>query len=424
MSKSINLNETLIKTLLYIHIVMWVLYIPITQLQLLLFGQRIITLSHLAIFELATIILLLICNLFQLKGDELVKKTILMITGLFILWILNFVIVPNVLDYWKIYYLIYWIMPYVVLTFALQKPIDMYGMKCFFLVIILLHSVMIFFQHNMNDVIWLFSIDDEGNQLFYISEGYYNTGRYMERCPGICTSGLEAGLLLIFGILLVISLHNLKKIIKTLLIILFVIAIYFTGTRNIYIQLIFVFVMTIIAKLPKLSRKNKIKLSVIATVIAMIIYLYMFNFIGDGVSTKKVITDTLSAGLRVKNWNKVLSQISEAGFVRAIFGQGVWQSAGYKLLIDNMYLELIVSSGLVGSVIYIIYIFILSKNSIKYDNTDIGYMFSSFILSSLVYGVANVLGNFFVTLIIVSIIVCKNNSIEHKRKQKKDENNN
>ena len=38
MRKTVNANDVLVKILLYIHVVMWVLYMPITQLQLALFG--------------------------------------------------------------------------------------------------------------------------------------------------------------------------------------------------------------------------------------------------------------------------------------------------------------------------------------------------------------------------------------------------
>ena len=78
----------------------------------------------------------------------------------------------------------------------------------------------------------------------------------------------------------------------------------------------------------------------------------MFNNIGGGVATKSILTDTLSAGIRTQNWINVLKKISEAGIVRIILGQSVWQSAGFNLLIDNMYLELIVLAGVIGCIVF------------------------------------------------------------------------
>ena len=132
------------------------------------------------------------------------------------------------------------------------------------------------------------------------------------------------------------------------------------------------------------------------------------------------MTDTLSAGIRTQNWINVLKKISEAGIVRIILGQSVWQSAGFNLLIDNMYLELIVLAGVIGCIVYLLFLISISRYMVKLDNSIVGYAFSAFILSSLVYGVANVLGNSFFTMIIFTIIICENESNFEIKKRSKD----
>lgn len=419
MRKTVNANDVLVKILLYIHVVMWVLYMPITQLQLALFGNRIVTLFHFGILELAIVILIFLCNSFRIRRNELTKKVFQMIAFFGVMWILGFIVNPEVYNYWRMYYLIYWVMPFIVIALASQKPVKIQRLKIFMLCITVIHSILIISQHFLNDIIWPFSIDGEGKQIFYISSEYYNTGKYMERCPGLCISGLEAGVLLIFGIILVISISEMNKYLRICLLALFVIAIFFTGTRNIYLQLIFIVAITIIAKLPKLSAKNKTRLNIFVTLISMLAYWLMFNNIGGGVATKSILTDTLSAGIRTQNWINVLKKISEAGIVRIILGQSVWQSAGFNLLIDNMYLELIVLAGVIGCIVYLLFLISISRYMVKLDNSIVGYAFSAFILSSLVYGVANVLGNSFFTMIILTIIICENESnFEIKKRSK------
>lgn len=423
MRKIVKANDVLVKILLYIHIIMWVLYLPVTQIQLALFGNRIISLFHFGILELIIVVLIFLCNSFRIRINFLTKKSLIMIVFFGIICFLGFILNPEVDNYWRMYYLIYWIMPFIVLALASQKPVEIQRLKSFMICITTIHSILIISQHFLNDVIWPYSIDGEGNQIFYISSEYYNTGKYMVRCPGLCISGLEAGVLLIFGIILVISISEMKKYLRICLLTLFVIAVFFTGTRNIYLQLIFIVVITIIAKLPKLSEKNRTRLNIFVTFTSMLVYSFMFNNISvnisGGAATKNILTDTLSAGIRIQNWINVLKKISEGGIVRIMLGQSVWQSAGFTLLIDNMYLELIVLSGVIGCVVYLFFLISVSRYMVKLDNSIVGYIFSAFILSSLVYGVANVLGNSFFTLIILTIIICKNGSnFEDKKRLK------
>ena len=162
--------------------------------------------------------------------------------------------------------------------------------------------------------------------------------------------------------------------------------------------------MSVLLKTQKISVKNKYVIGTIMTFLAMGLYLFLFSSMGTGVGTKNIRTDTLSVMLRAENWNGVINRIKEGGILSILFGQGVWQSAGFSLLIDNMYLELIVLSGFVGCVLYIVYWLGITRVLIL-DGSTTGYLFASFVLSMFVYGIANVAGNAFITLSIVILIL-------------------
>lgn len=404
MTNKARANELLVKVLLYTHIFAWVLNMPLTQIQLFLFGRRVITLFHLGIFEFFTIVLILLLNSFQIKYNKNIKSTYLMVIFWITMWVLGFVLNPDVALYWRFYYLVYWLMPFLVIAMTVQRPIDVHSLKVFLLLIIMVHSTLIVLQHFTNALFWPFLFDDEGKQIFYISSGYYSIGKYMDRCPGVCVSGLDAGVLSIFGIVLLSSVKRMQKSLKIFLYLLFSVAIFFTGTRNVYIQLAFILAIAVIYKTPRLNATSKIRLNIFVTLLASILYFYLFNTIG-GVATKNVLTDTLSAGMRVENWVRAVSQIIGSGFIRIFLGQSVWQSAGFGMLVDNMYLELIALVGIAGCIIYVAYILNTFNQVVNKSFDFSGYILSAFVLSSLVYGVANVLGNLFFTLIILSIVI-------------------
>lgn len=404
MTKKISVNDLLAKVLLYTHVIAWVLNMPLTQIQLLLFGRRIITLFHFGILEFITVILMLGFSSFQLKVDSNTKSAYLMLTFWMVMWVLGLVLNPSVALYWRLYYLIYWLMPFLVIAMLSQRPLDIHKIQIFLLCIIAIHSTLIVYQHFTNSLFWPFSFDDEGKQIFYISSGYYSVGKYMDRCPGLCISGLDAGVLCIFGIVLLSSVKKVNRTFRFLLNLLFCIAIFFTGTRNVYVQLVFILAVACIYKMPRLNAKSKIRLNVLVTLLAAALYFVLFNTV-EGTATKDILTDTLSAGIRIENWINVLNKIAKSGFMHVLLGQSVWQSAGFGLLIDNMYLELIALAGIIGCIFYIGYIITIFNGIVRNSSNFSGYMFSAFVLSSLVYGVANVLGNLFFTLIILSVVI-------------------
>lgn len=406
MSKQ-KLCDTTTRVLLFWHIMMWILYMPITQLQLALFGRRVVTLLHFGVVEVVIILLQIAWNSFTIKYGKYGKITFAFLAAFFGIWIISIMTNSSVAAYWRMYYLIYWIVPLLVLIICSQRTIDAVKLTKLMLLIAVIHAGLIFYQHFSNNILWPYSVDEEGNKLFFISSGYYNLGKYMDRCPGLCISGLEAGLFLVFGILLVAIYPKMSKRKKAILTVLFLIAIWFTGTRNIYVQIAFVFGMSVLLKTKKISVKNKYVIGIIMTFLATGLYLYLFSSMGTGVSTKNIMTDTLSIIFRTKGWTGVINRIKEGGILSIVFGQGVWQSAGFSLLIDNMYLELIVLSGVVGCVLYIVYWLRVTRVLI-FDGSTTGYLFASFVLSMFVYGMGNVAGNAFITLSIVILILFNN----------------
>ena len=407
--KVTDIKSLLIQVLIYTHICLYILYLPITELQMIIFGKQIFSSFHFGIFELLIIILIIINNSSKILINRKNYPALVMAIFLISLWIIGLIMNYNIDYYWKFYYLFYWVVPFIIIIIIYQNKINVIDIKKVLIFIITVHAILIILQHYQNNILWPYMVDDSGNQLFYISNEYYNIGAYMNRCPGLCISGLEAGLLLNFGIVILLNTSLLNKRERILLLIIYFIALFFTGTRNVYIQFIYIILIENVLKL-KITNKNKI-LCVIAITFIMIIF-YNFTFINlkaIGISTKSIFTDTLSASIRVENWMKVLSDISQSSIFKILFGQGIWQSAGYNYLIDNMYLELIIAIGILGFISYMFFLIITSiRIGRKYNGYNKRNFYFAFLLSSFIYGVANVLGNLFFCLIILVLLFDEN----------------
>ena len=231
----------LIKVIIWIHFIMWILIIPVTELQLLIFGKKVITLFTLGMFEF---LLFLVFFIFSLSKKKLILNSVCKFCFNYIfimmaLWFIGFAINNNTPIYWKFYYIFYWIMPIIIIIVACQVKFDFKQILRALVVIASINAILVLIQHFGNTLIWPFEVDDQGNELFFISSDYYNT-KQMLRCPGLCMSGLDSGALMIFGIICVLG-ENRKKCWKRMLLTgLLSCAIWFTGTRNIYLFLIFI----------------------------------------------------------------------------------------------------------------------------------------------------------------------------------------
>ena len=401
----LSLRDRLLEIIIWLHMIIWLFTIPIAQVQMILFGRRILTLFNFGIVEG-----LVLCFLFlsskKLVIDRLSRSTLYLISIMVFILLICFIINSNVDLYWRIYFVVYWIMPLLVIVSSNQCKINLHKLLLPLLIIIVVHAVFVILQNQWNSIIWPYKYDDTGEAFFYIGEGYYNTATKMTRCPGICMSGLDAGLLLVFGIIIIMIYPRIKRWIKCCLFLLFLVAIWFTGTRNIFILVIFILGYFGISRYTQ-GKMQKI-LYIFLPVFSALIYTGIFYYLSSNyTATANILTDTSSAGIRTKVWETVWNKILEGNILQILFGFNIWQKAGTSLLIDNMYLELLMVGGFFVLFCFCGYLLFLPKKLGIIGEKHFTVL-SAFISGAFLYGVANVIGNYYITLILVSIIIIKN----------------
>ena len=219
----------------------------------------------------------------------------------------------------------------------------------------------------------------------------------MARCPGLAISGLDAGILLLFGIV-VLNFLDLKKTMKVPLYVLFVIAIFFTGTRNVYVITAYVIAVTLIVKCIRNS-KTRNRLLVLITVFVGVLYFYFVTGMTDFNSTRSIFTDNMSIMYRLTAWERAIDLIHELPFVSKLFGILSWQQAGGPL-IDNFYLETIYCSGIISLVVMIFYIVKMATACARRYKLS-AIVSAAFISSFFIYGVLNSMSNFYLTLMLL-----------------------
>lgn len=411
-----NIEINLLKLIIGIQLLAWVFNLPFTQLQMLFWGRRRITLIHLGIIEFILIILLLVLISKKIYLNKITRYTIAFIGSLIFIGLIE-IMINNVEFYWVMYYFFYWIIPFIIILISNQIKFNIDKLNKILLLIIILHCTIIFIQRFTNSIFWPFINDEYGSKLFYISEGYYNTTDKMVRCPGLSVSGLDAGILLIFGCVLLYFIKFKREITKYILGVFFLIGIWFTGTRNIYFIVIYMLIYVLIMKITPC--KLRASFCNLYMILSSIIYTFTFLVIGENhlISTKNILTDTLSAKIRIENWNNIIYMIKDSSFLQKIFGQFKWQNNMNNMVIDNIYLELILFCGILGLIIFYVYIIFIQSQLIKLGDKRCNLLIA-FISSLMIYGVANVLGNIYLSLIAICILIWNNSMKNEVRKNK------
>ncbi|WP_261805477.1 hypothetical protein [Lapidilactobacillus luobeiensis] len=395
--------STVIKVLIWVHFIMWILIIPITEFQLMLFGKKIITLFTLGVIELIISFFLIIILILR-KKIYLNSVCILSINFVLVMiffWLIGFAINVDTPLYWKFYYIFYWIMPVVLIIIGSQIKFNFRPILKAVAIMAFINAVFVLVQHFSNNLIWPFDVDDLGNTLFFISSEYYNSELAI-RCPGICMSGLDSGALMIFGMLFVIGEKKLKTWKRVLLITFFIYATWYTGTRNIYLFLGFVMVGMLINYCFKEKYKLKKNLTVLYTIFSFLTVIFMQINLGSITqnATRSIITDFTSMNIRIISWNNALKYFSSGNIFQQLFGRSIWQSAGYPLVLDNMYLELLIMVGIIGMLCFCFFIFKLSLVAIRTKETSI-IPYYSYVLGFFIYGTLNVIGSLNLTFLMI-----------------------
>lgn len=402
-SKIINIIITL---LLFIHVFSWVLYMPMAQIQMMIFGKRLVSFMHYGVIEIVLVIFLLLFNEKKIRLVNFDKNLLYLIFPFLISWMINSVRLNELTPFIILFYLMNWIFPILILIIINQYDYDILFFIKIMLVLVIVHAIIIIFQRLTNSIIWPFKMYDDGTSIFGI-DTYYNVGNHMGRCPGMCQNGLDAGIFSIFGIVLTVILPDIKSFFKFVICVLLIFSIYFTGTRNVFVMMSFIIAVIILMRL-EFSRKNKIRLLVLLTFLTCIIYLFFVLKMTNFETTGNVFTDTTSIGIRIGKWIKMINKITAGGILNFLFGVMQWQNAGNCEVIDNMYLELVWCSGIFSLFAYIKYIINIAMTNIR-DNKFEEFVCAGFTLCYFVYGVLNSTSNLYLTLIILLFIFCNRN---------------
>lgn len=407
MVKKYNQSDIIISLLLFTHVLAWILYMPMSQIQLLLLGSRIITFIHYGIIEMLLIILLAFKK-GKIRFGALDKSILSIILLLAIPWFFNIVMSKDVTSFTALFYLMYWIFPFVVIIIINQYKYDITGFLKFMLGIVVIHGIIIWYQRFTNTIFWPFTVLDDGSTLIKV-QTFYHKGSVIFRCIGLCTTGLDAGILLMFGIILTMIRKNIKRWCKISLYLFFCISIYFSGTRNVYVTFLFVVGIVFLVKYIKLARSGRVL--VFVTIVSCLVYLGVILNIDSSNETGYLMTDTSSIGIRLKKWEEVISEVTTVGIITPLFGTMKWQNAGNSHIIDNIYLELLYCSGVLALLAYIKFIFNAAIFECKMKSPN-SLFCAGFTLAYCVYGVLNSTTNFYLTLIIILLFYCKHHSLQ------------
>jgi len=395
--KTKKIDRVLLNIAIYCHIISWVIFTPVFQFEMILFNRRIFTFFHFGLLEMLSLFIL-IFKRGKITLNSFSKLFISTIIVFLFSCLVNALWNSNIDLYTVSFYLMTWVLPFILLFVITQYKIDkkdIINIMYFMVFVCIIHALLIFIQRLSNNLIWPFLDYGNGEAVFFSDNGYY--GDYMNRCPGLTISGLDAGILLIFG-LVAINCIKAKKIIKNVIIMLFISAIPFTGTRNIYILALYVLAVFFIYKIIK-ARKLRNRMLIISTIFFSIFYFLAISSVKTFKSTGNLLTDNMSIMYRTQAWDNVLNLILKSPFIFKMFGNLSWQQIGGPL-VDNLFLETFYCSGIISMVLMIIIVIKMSKKC-SYYKTDISSFTAAFMLGFFVYGVLNGMSNFYFTLIII-----------------------
>lgn len=397
-----------------VHMLIWVVNLPFSQLQLRLFGRRILTWGFLGTLECGLLITIFLLSFKHIRLRKLSFATSKFVVLAMLLGLIAMTLSSYASTWTFMNFFLYWMVPFVFLIAFDQVQFDTHSLQKILLVIIIIHAVMILLQKATGSIIWPYEYNELGEQLFYIGTNYYNMDGLV-RCPGICISGLNAGIMLIFGWGILWITEFKRKIWRWLLALLFGVAILFTGTRNIYITAIYVLIYVFIYC--HTSGKWRIILCNGFMVLSTVLYISFFQIIGQLYFqiTKNILTDTFSATIRINNWAAILEKIEDGSILQILFGQLAWQP-NVVLNIDNLFLEVFMAIGLVGLVAFCLYFLYMHNYLLAIDDNRFALLLG-FVSAFFIYGTANVFENLYMALIVIAVCICSNyrNKVIEKR---------
>lgn len=222
------------------------------------------------------------------------------------------------------------------------------------------NAILTIVQFVTNDLIWLYTVDNLGNELFW---SIYSTDFSRLRPPGCMNSALTSGYISViwFGLILYNIYHRKKKIKKQswisasvayVSIIIAFAAILVTQTRNVYFTLAFIILYFFIANIAK---KNSRIIMPSFTVLAVILYFVLFLYVLPALEDVNGVFSTASSLIRLRNWLNLWEKVERENVMQILFGTMEWQSvAPTSVFSDNLFMDTFFSMGAIGIIIYLI----------------------------------------------------------------------
>lgn len=274
------------------------------------------------------------------------------------------------------------------------------------------NAVLTLVQFATNDLIWPYTVDNLGEELFW---SVYSTDFSRLRPPGCMNSALTSGYISVIWLgFILFSIYINKKQgrkmswISTITtygsIIIAVAAILVTQTRNVYFTLAFIVLYILVADIAKNKRRF---IMPIFTVLAVLLYFVLFLYVLPAMESVNGIFSNASSLIRLRNWINLLGKVERESLFQILFGTMEWQSvAPTSAFSDSLFMDLFFSMGVIGVIIYLV-------TNIKLQRILLSdkqfYVVAALVASILFVGVANIPSSCYESSILIVSAVFINN---------------
>lgn len=382
------------------------------EFQLIVFKN--IFISNL-IFKLFILVLIFI-NVFVSKKINIKKNSIeakLLCITFLILIILPFIILinnGNIKSYSNIIGQSYYI--YLLSFFFLfsYKYINIKRLITQIKYIGLLNAFMCIAQYVTDSLIFLYTEYPDGTPIF--NSTFFNNNGHTVRSVGLCSSGFDCGVILIFTLLLTIN--NFKKtkrfsqkIIFSIEVLILAFSIYTTKSRNIYLFAAYCISFLILYSIIKYKNvKNLFSKAVPILIIFVFIIIYFSGSLLDGSQNATHLFSVNTILIRFTEWEDAIKYFNSHP-ISSIFGFGLSQTVG--IVTDNIFLDVIYTFGFIGLFIFSFFWIQLTKEMYKLIELDNVYKYLYVYVSSIfIVGVGNLISQSFgfLCILLPVLLIC------------------
>jgi len=371
--------------------------ILIVEAQLMLSGQLLITNRMI----LAVILFLIALNFLLLPVNKNLRKfksiiTVLLLETAVLLPVISLINTGSLQNWFYIASRDRLFLVFTLFFIVFREQLDFRKILAAIFLIAVINCIICVIQYQFNSVLYTYFYYPDGEGIFN-GLNFIPSPNHQFRSVGTLSSGYECGTLLNFA--LVYALYQLEKQKRTVwkavyfgVILLLLFGIYTTFTRNIYLMTIYLVGMYVFLRLP-FPKKFK-------SVVCKFLPIAFFSLfcIGFAISsdiqigaTPMGILSTLSLSMRMDEWAEAFRTFT-ADPTRLVIGFAQSQNTG--IINDNIYINTVYSSGLIGLALYGYYWLTLTHR--LYRTADHHKLFLCFFVytsSIFAVGIGNILSS-------------------------------